>query len=85
MTAGVGEEIRRFLAALYADNGLVQSRYPVMIQTSLDALVSLFESVGLPTNVSKTKTMVCVLGRSRTCQTQETYNNCMAGHANLGQ
>ena len=44
-----------------------------------------FEHVGLLTNVSKIKMMVCVLGRIRTCQTWETYNNRMDGNANLGQ
>ena len=68
MTVGVGEEIRQFLAAFYADNGLVQSRDPVRLQASLDTLVALFERVGLRTNVSKTKTMVCIPGHIRTCQ-----------------
>ena len=66
MTVGVGEEIRQFLAAFYADDGLVQSRDPARLQASLDTLVSLFERVGLRTNVSKTKTMVCIPGRIRT-------------------
>ena len=55
MTAGVGEEICQFLAAFYADDGLVQARCPVMLQTSLDTLISLFDHVGLSTNVSKKK------------------------------
>ena len=63
MTVGVGEEIRQFLATFYADDGLVQSRDPVRLQALLDTLVSLFERVGLRTNVSKTKTMVCIPGR----------------------
>ena len=55
MTVRVGEEIREFLAAFYADDGLVQSRDPVRLQALLDTLVSLFERVGLRTNVSKNK------------------------------
>ena len=85
MTAGVGEDIRQFRAAFYADDGLVQSRCPVMMQTSLDTLVSLFKRVGLRTNVSKTKTMVCVPGQIRTCQLRETCNNRMEGHADSRQ
>ena len=54
MTVGVGEEIRQFLAAFYADDGLVQSRDLVRLQASLDTLVALFKRVGLRTNVSKT-------------------------------
>ena len=69
-----------FPAAFYADNGLIQSRDPARLQTSLDTLVSLFERVGLRTNTSKTKTMVCVPGRIRTCQSREVYNERMEGH-----
>ena len=79
MIAGVGEEIRQFLATFYADDGLVQLRCPVRLQTSLDTLVSLFERVDLRTNVSKTKTMVCVPGRIRTCQTWERYTQQIEG------
>ena len=32
MTTGIGKEIRWFLAAFYADNGLLQSRDPVLIE-----------------------------------------------------
>ena len=67
MTAGVGEEIRKFLMVFYADNGLVQARGPVLLQTLLDTLVSLLEHVINRTNVSKTKKMVCVPWRIRTC------------------
>ena len=85
MTVAVGEEIRLFLAAFYADDGLVQSRDPARLQASLDTLVSLFERVGLRTNVLKTKTMVCIPGRIRTCQSQETYTERMEGHAEVGK
>ena len=85
MTAKAGEGIPQFLAAFYANDGLVQSRCPVRLQTSLGTLVSLFKRVGLRTNVSKTKTMMCVLGRIRTCQSRETYTERMEGHAEVGQ
>ena len=67
MTAGVGEDLWLFLVAFYADNGFVQAQCPVMLQTSLDTPISLFKHIGLRTNVSKTKTMVCVPGMIRTC------------------
>ena len=85
MIAGVREEIRQFLVVFYANDGLLQLRCPIRLQTSLDTLVSLFEHVGLRTNVSKTKTMVCVPGRIRTCQSREMYTERMEGHAELGQ
>ena len=40
-------------AALYADNGLVQSRDPVFLQEAFNALVALFKRVGLRTNTKK--------------------------------
>ena len=83
MTVGVSKEIRQFLVAFYADDGLVQSRDPARLQASLDTLVSLFKRVGLRTNVSKTKTMVCIPGRIRTCQSQETYTERTEGHAEV--
>ena len=84
MTVRVSEEIRQFLAALYADNGLVQSRDPARLQASLDTLVALFERVVLRTNVLKTKTMVYILGRIRTCQSHATYTERVEGHAEVG-
>ena len=84
MTVVIGEEIRSFLAAFYADDGLIQSRDPARLQTSLNTLVSLFKRVGLRTNTLKTKTMVCVAGRIRTCQSRQLYKERMEGHAVVG-
>ena len=53
-TVGVGKEIRQFLVAFYADDGLVQSRGPVRLHASLDTLGALFKRVGLRTNISVT-------------------------------
>ena len=85
MIAGVGEEIRELLVAFYAHDGLVQSRCPVRLHTSLDNFLSLFERVSLRTNVSKKKIMVCIPGRIRTCQSQATYTERMEGHAEVGK
>ena len=64
---------------------MVQSRDPVRIQASLDTLVALFERVGLRTNISKTKMMVCIPGRIRICQSQATYTERMEGHVEVGK
>ena len=61
--SGIGAEICRFLAVLYADNGLIQSSNPALLQSLFDILVELFERVGLHTNTKKTVTMVYVLGK----------------------
>ena len=68
MVTGIVEEFWRFLVTLYADNNLVKFRCSVELQSYIDILVTLFERVGLRTNVTKTNTMVCVLGWIRTCQ-----------------
>ena len=47
MLTSIREEIRRFLAAFCADDGLVQSRCPVQLQLLLDVVVALFERVAL--------------------------------------
>ena len=71
--SGVGERIRQFLVAFYADDGLVQSSNPTVLQKSFDMLIALFERVGLVTNTSKTKTMVCIPGRIRTRLPEDVY------------
>ena len=68
MTTGIGEEIRSFLVAFYADNGLLQLRDLVHLQAAADILVGLFECAGLKTNTSKTQAMVYIPGKVRTCQ-----------------
>ena len=70
--SGMGEELQlqNFLSIFYADNGLIQARCPERLQSSFTILVKLFEHVGLRTNTSKTKAMVCVPGRIGTCLTE---------------
>jgi len=65
--SGISEEVRGFLAAFYADDGLVQSRCPDQLQSSFDILIALFDRVGLRTNTTKTKAMVCIPGKSGHC------------------
>ena len=55
--------MRGFLAAFYTNDGLIQSRSPVLLQSSFDILIGPFDRVGLKTNTTKTKVMVCVPGR----------------------
>ena len=62
-----GNEGRHQAALFYADNGMVASSDPRWLQWEFDALVGLFERVGLRTNVGKTVIMVC-----RPCQAAGT-------------
>ena len=50
-----------------------------MLQDSVNSLVALFERVGLKTNTSKTKAMVCVPGKIRTRLLEEVYTNARVG------
>ena len=60
-------------------------RDPVKLQQAMDVLIALFERVGLRTNTTKTKAMVCVPGRIRTCQSQAVYDNRIKGMQKGGQ
>ena len=44
---GLGKKCSEFLAEFYADDGIIANREPERLQQSLDALVALFERVGL--------------------------------------
>ena len=67
--------IRMFLLEFYTDDGLIQSRCPLMLQDSFNKLVTLFEQVGLSINTAKTKTMTCIPGKIRTRLLDEAYTN----------
>jgi hypothetical protein len=54
------EEASREIVAFFVDDWLVGSRNPVWLQSALQVLVILFESIGLRTNPDKTKVITCV-------------------------
>ena len=55
----------KFIALFYVDDAFIGSRDPVLLQSSLDKLISIFERVGLYTNVQKNKSMTFLPGRIR--------------------
>ena len=55
-----GREGRHQSEVFYADDGLVVSLYPAWLQGAFNALVAIFDRVGLLTNVEKTVSMVCL-------------------------
>ncbi len=67
---------------VFVDNGLVGSRDPVWLQSALNVLVILFESIGLRTNPDKTKVMTCVPGNIRVAHTEEAYHTQQYGPVN---
>jgi hypothetical protein len=70
---GIGDQVTKILVAFYVDDGLIASRDPVWLQDSFDILIGLFERIGLFTNASKTKVMICISGRIREAYTEEQY------------
>ena len=74
-----GEKCLEFLAEFYADDGIITNREPERLHHSLDALVALFERVGLITNMEKTKDMAMIPGKIRTRLIEEIYANLIEG------
>ena len=66
-------DIRRLLACFYADDGLVLSGDPEMLQRAFDILTGLFDRVGLRTNTKKTKVMIMLPGKVRTFLSMDAY------------
>ncbi len=75
-------EASREIVVFFVDNGLVGSRDPVWLQSTLDILVILFESIGLRTNPDKTKVMTCIPGNIRVAYTEEVYHMQQYGPVN---
>ena len=46
------------MALFYADDGLIENTDHNLLQRDLDAIISLFEKMGLKTNETKTKYMI---------------------------
>jgi hypothetical protein len=72
---GLGNQVVEILVACYVDDGLIASCDPDWLQESFDVLIGLFERIGLFTNATKTKAMVCIPGRIREGYTEEEYAN----------
>jgi hypothetical protein len=70
---GIGDRVAKILVAFYIDDGRIASQDPVWLQESFNILIGLFERIGLFTNVSKTKVMICIPGRIRKAYTEEQY------------
>jgi hypothetical protein len=52
-----------FFTIFYVDDAYHAARDPDFLQVALNSLVSLFEHIGLETNVKKTQTMICTPGQ----------------------
>jgi len=66
-------------ALFYADDGAICSTDPKWLQEALTVLTGLFARVGLKTNSTKTKVMICTPGPIRTHISQEAYKRKLSG------
>ena len=66
-------DIRILLVCFYIDDGVLASADPAFLQRAFNALVELFDMVGLRTNTKKTEAMTFIPGRIRTCLSEESY------------
>ena len=70
-----GREGRHQSAVFYADDSMVVSLDPTWLQGTCNALVAIFDRVGLLTNVGKTVSVVCHPCRvGAGNQTEEAYS-----------
>ena len=78
------EEMDEFLCLFYADDGLLVSTNPELLQKAFDILSNLFDRMGLHTNAKKTKAMVCLPGNIRAGQSTISHKS-MLGQAEEGK
>ncbi len=76
--AGVRWAVDVFTSIIYADDGLVASRYPALLQESINTMTELFERVGLLTKTKKTQPMICVSGKVRVSLSNSSYHQWKA-------
>ena len=74
-----GKEGRHQADLFYADNGMVAPYDPRWLQWAFNALVGLFERVGLCTNVGKTVSMTCRPYPAAGNQSEVAYGRKMTG------
>ena len=78
-----GREGRHQAALFYTDDSMVTSSDPTWIQGGFNALVGLFDRLGLQTNVGKTVSMVCHPCQAAGNITQAAYGRRLTGEGNL--
>jgi hypothetical protein len=64
----------------YADDGVLHSADPVILQKSLDIITDCFRRVGLRMNPTKTEIMIVKGGKAATKRTEEVYEHMVTGN-----
>ncbi len=84
-----GEELDKMMDALFAifyvDDVYIAARDPVFLQWAIDGLVSTFEHVGLKTNISKTKAIICTPGKIQLQLPADSYRRMRAGRTSAAK
>jgi hypothetical protein len=84
-----GEELDKMMDALFAifyvDNAYIATCDPIFLQRAIDGFVSIFECVGLETNISKTKAMICTPGKIPLQLPADSYRRMRAGHTSAAK
>jgi hypothetical protein len=68
-----------FFAIFYVDDAYLAARDPDFLQVALNSLVSLFERIGLETNVKKMQAMICTPRQISTQLSTDSYR-CRHGY-----
>ncbi len=68
-----------FFAIFFVDDAYLAARDPNFLQVALNSLVSLFECVGLETNIAKMQAMICTPGQITTQLLTDSYR-CRRGY-----
>ena len=63
-----------FFTIFYVDDAYHAARDPDFLQVALNSLVSLFECVGLETNIAKMQAMICTPGQITTQLSTDSYH-----------
>ena len=66
-------DIRVITAVFCADDGLIAACDPTFLQDAFNLLIDFFDHVGLETNSAKTKVIVFLPGRIRTCLSEDVH------------
>jgi hypothetical protein len=70
---GVGQDVGRPIRDLFVDDAYISAHNLIFLQRAIDGLVSTFERVGLETNISITKAMICTPGKIRLQLPDDSY------------
>ena len=82
---GIGWAAGEHNICFNADYGRIVRLNPIWVQTERTAMVRIFEKLGLHTNLSKTKSMVCTPGFVRGHQGVEAYKRIDTGEGTTFQ